>query len=155
VGQVAQALAAAQPSEPTAAVKKTLLALYPKFQDPLLQALEARKNDLLNGLQKKLEERAEKEARDIRTILTELKDAIEKELDEPQYVQLELPGMSDPERDEFERNKGALRRRVKEIPDEINREVKALKERFANLQTRVFPVAVTFLTPENLTHGDK
>jgi hypothetical protein len=153
VTQVADALKATQPREPADGVKQKLLALYPKLTDSLVQALEARKGDLLSGVEKKLNERAEKEANDIRTILTELKKAIEKELDQPEYVQLDLPGLADPERDEFERNKQMLRRRVQEIPAEIEREVDALKRRFSGLQIRVFPVAVTFLVPEKSARG--
>jgi len=44
----------------------------------------------------------------------------------------------------------ALRARVQEIPDEIQRETAAIKSRFADPQPRMFPVAVTFLVPERL-----
>jgi hypothetical protein len=44
----------------------------------------------------------------------------------------------------------ALRRRVQEIPAEIERETKAIRKRFANPQSRMFPVAVTFLVPEKV-----
>ena len=66
-------------------MKDNLLALYPKLAPALAQALQARTEDRTAGLQKKLAERANKEAEDIRAILTELKKAIEKELDEPEY----------------------------------------------------------------------
>ncbi|MCH7729253.1 MAG: hypothetical protein IH991_22645 [Planctomycetes bacterium] len=44
-------------------------------------------NNFKHGLEKRLNERAEKEAKDITAILTELKKAIEAELNDPQYVQ--------------------------------------------------------------------
>ena len=59
----------------------------------------------------------------------------------------------DPEREQFERNKLALQSRVKEIPDEIERETEAIKARYADPQPRMFPVAVTFLVPERMVKG--
>lgn len=61
---------------------------------------------------------------------------------------MQLTLFDDPERDQFERNKMALKGRLKEIPGEIERETKALKARYADPQPRMFPVAVTFLVPE-------
>ena len=90
VGEVEDALAAATDKEPSAKVKDTLLALYPKLAPALAPALQARTEDRTAGLQKKLAERADKEADDIRAILTELKRAIEEELDQPEAVQLTL-----------------------------------------------------------------
>ena len=102
-------------------------------------------------MQKKLAERATKEANDIRAILTELKRAIEEELGQPGPVQLTL--FDDPERDQFERNKLALQGRLKEIPGEIERETEAVKARYADPQPRMFSVAVTFLVPERMAKG--
>src|SRR5579875_493621 len=145
VGEIEDALVAATDKQPSAKVKDTLLALYPKLAPALATALQGRTEDRTAGLQKKLGERATKEANDIRAILTELKRAIENELDQPQDVQLAL--FDDPERDQFERNKLALQSRVKEIPAEIERETAAIMARYADPQPRMFPVAVTFLVP--------
>ena len=108
-------------------------------------------DDLTKGLKKKLAERAEKEASDIRTILTELQRAIQAELDEPDYKQMEL--FSTGERDQFERNADALRARLRTIPDEIEKETAGIKDRFADPEPRMFPVAVTFLVPERMAKG--
>ncbi|QDU88394.1 RNA polymerase-associated protein RapA [Pirellulimonas nuda] len=148
VGQLEAALAAAGPDEPPTAVQATLLELYPALAEPLGAALEARKKDRVTGLEKRLNERADKEAADIAAILTELKRSIETELDEPEYQQLEL--FTSPERDQFNRNKEAMRQRAREIPTEINRETAAIRARFADPQARMFPVAVTFLIPAGL-----
>ena len=108
--------------------------------------------DRVSGLEKRLGERAEKEAKDITAILTELKKTIESELGSSYYRQLSLPGMSSPEEEQFGRNKDAMRARAQEIPGEIERETEAIKARFANPQARMFPAAVTFLVPEKLAH---
>ena len=104
--------------------------------------------DRVGILEKRLNERAEKEAKDITAILSELKKAIEAELKDPQYVQPLL--FDDPERDQFERNKDAMRSRAKEIPGEIDHETEAIRARFANPQARMFPMAITFLVPDNM-----
>jgi hypothetical protein len=69
-----------------------------------------------------LAERAEKEASDIKAILTELERAIRGQLNDPEYQQGFLPGLAPLEQEQFERNVDALRRRVMEIPGEIEKE---------------------------------
>ena len=133
-------------------MQKQLLELWDKFAPALAQALEARMKDRTSGLQKKLAERADKEADDIQAILLELKKAIEAELNDPEYQQLTL--FDDPEKEQFERNKDFLRTRSKAIPAEIERETAAIRARFADPQPRMFPVAVTFLVPEKIEEGD-
>ena len=132
--------------EPSAKVAEKLLELYPALTSSLASSLEARLKDRVDGLKKRLAERADKEADDIRSILTELKKAIEAELNDPAYVQPTL--FDDPETERFERNKEAMRARVREIPGEIERETAAIRARFADPQARMFPVAVTFLIPQ-------
>ena len=85
----------------------------------------------------------------IGTFLTELKRAIEDELNDPEYRQLEL--FNNSEKQQFERSKDALRTRAEEIPEEIRRETAAVRARFADPEPRMFPVAVTFLVPEKLS----
>ncbi len=133
---------------PSETVRQTLLGLYPSLVPSLTQALEARMRDRIDGLQRKLGERAAKEAGDIRAILTELQQAIARELDEPEFVQLSL--FEDYEQEQFRRNQESMRARLKEIPAEIERETAAIQARYANPQARLFPVAVTFLVPQKL-----
>jgi hypothetical protein len=106
--------------------------------------------DRTNGLTKTLAARAEKEALDIRTILLELQKAIQDQMTDPTYQQTYLPGMAPAEQEQFERNVDALRRRLQQIPKEIDKETAEIKGRFADPQPRMFPVAVTFLAPEKL-----
>ena len=148
VGEVADALQAATHHEPSADVKKRLLELWPKTAPSLVQSLDARMKAIKSGREKDLTERAEKEVNDIRMILNELKKSIQNELNVPEYRERFLPGMTPPEVEQFDRNVDALRRRLQEIPKEIERETEAIKARFANIQSRMFPVSVTFLVPE-------
>lgn len=148
VGQTEAAIAGATDRAVSQQVQQRLLELYPAFRTSLGSALEARMKQLVDGLQKKLAERADKEAGDIASILTELKKSIESELNDPVYVQPTLFATEEQER--YDRNKDAMRARVKEIPEEIERETAAIRARFASPQARMFPVAVTFLVPEKM-----
>ena len=76
--------------------------------------------------------------------------AIHDQLDDPDYQQGFLPGLAPVEQEQFERNVDALRRRLGEIPGEIEKETAAIRARFADPQPRMFPVAVTFLVPSRL-----
>ena len=140
-------LGAATADEPSEAVKKKLGHLWLNIAEPLRQALDARTRDRTEGLKKMLAERADKEASDIREILKELERAIRDQLDDPDYQQGFLPGLAPVEQEQFERNVDALRRRLGEIPGEIEKETEAIRARFADPQPRMFPVAVTFLVP--------
>lgn len=151
VGEVQNALNAALPDEPTNEVKQRLAGLWPKLEDSLRLALEARMHDRTGGLQKALAERAEKEASDITTILNELRDSILAQLTEEKERQLVLPTME--EKDQRQRDLNSLRARVEHIPAEIKKEVEAIHKRFADPQPRLFPVAVTFLVPKKLAGG--
>jgi hypothetical protein len=46
----------------------------------------------------------------------------------------------------------ALRHRLEQIPAEIEQETALVRSRFADPEARLFPVAVTFLVPERLSH---
>ena len=151
VGQTEAAVAGATAREPSAAVNEKLLAFYPSLISPLASALEGRMKQMVEGLQKKLADRADKEVKDITSILSELKKSIEEELQVPMYIQPSL--FDDPEQERFERNKDAMKARVREIPEEIERETAAIRARFASPRARMFPVAVMFLVPDKMAGG--
>lgn len=148
IGQVETALAAALSREPSDSFKRRLVDLWPTLKPPLIQSLEVRLSDRMSGLEKFLADRADKEVADITSILQELARTIEAELAEPEYVQLEL--FARPEREQYDRNITALRHRLEQIPAEIEQETALIRARFADPQSRLFPVAVTFLVPEKL-----
>ncbi len=148
--QLEGALSSQSSNSPSESVKKVLLEIYPQLKGRLSESLEARVKERKAAIHRTLSARAEKEAKDIESILTELKRSIEEELDTPEYIQSRLAGFDDPETERYERNKEAMRARVKEIPEEIKRETEAIRARFAEPQARMFPVAVTFLVPEKM-----
>ncbi|WP_434130695.1 DISARM system SNF2-like helicase DrmD [Methylocaldum sp. GT1BB] len=146
VGETKAALEAATDTPVPAAIEARFQALWPKHRDALLAALEARRAERTKNLEKTLAERAEQEVTKLTSIMTELQRAIEKELAPQQQLQLDLWG-DDLGIQQRERDLAALRRRLQEIPDEIQRESEHLRARFANPSARLFPVAVTWLIP--------
>lgn len=148
VMQVQAALGAALPEIVPEKICTRLAQLWENHADVLMQGLEVRSHDRAKSLQSVLANRAEKEASDITAILTELRESILKELDEPEFKQLEL--FSNAEKEQFERNINSLKLRVEQIPGEIEREVAAIQARFANPTPRLFPLAVIYLIPQKL-----
>jgi superfamily II DNA or RNA helicase len=149
VGRLHELLTTASNRIPAEAVRKRLQDLWPKHSENLLRALEARMKDRTQTLQSRLDERAAREIATMRAVLGELTAAIRSQLREVN-PQLEL--FSIPERDQFERDRGALEHRLAELPAEMEREEALIRARYAEPSPRLFPVAVTYLVPERLAH---
>jgi len=148
VGETKAALAAATEVPAPPAIESRFQALWPKHHDALMNALDARKVERTKNLEKHLEELAEKEVNKLTTVMTELQRAIQAELERKDGPQMLLDlGGDEPGKQQRERDLAALRRRFKEIPEEIQRESDHIRSRFANPAARLFPVAVTWLIP--------
>ncbi|AJZ57238.1 DEAD/DEAH box helicase family protein [Paraburkholderia fungorum] len=148
VGETKAALAAATEVPAPPAIESRFQALWPKHHDALMNALDTRKVERTKNLEKHLEELAEKEVNKLTTVMTELQRAIQAELERKDGPQLLLDlGGDEPGKQQRERDLAALRRRFKEIPEEILRESDHMRSRFANPTARLFPVAVTWLIP--------
>ncbi|RME04629.1 MAG: helicase, partial [Bacteroidetes bacterium] len=148
IAEMDRVLAAATGKPVSEAMQKRLAGIWPDIRPQVERALEVRQQNLVNGMKRQLQQRAEKEQRDIEAVLTELAAAIEKELAAPSYKQLAL--FNDNERSQLSRNTATLEARLAQIPKEIEAEQKAIRTRYADPQPRLFPVAVTFLVPERL-----
>jgi SNF2 family DNA or RNA helicase len=148
VMKIQEAVSVALPELAPENVTEKLAQLWDSHASALMQALEARLQDRSKSLQRDLGDRAQKEAADITAVLTELRQSILNELDEPEFKQLEL--FNTAEKEQFERNVNSLKVRVEQIPAEIEREVAAIQARFANPTPRLFPLAVTYLIPQKL-----
>ncbi len=146
VSQVQAALDAASDRPVSPKTQAQLQSVWDSLENALLQALDARQKDRLASMQKLLSERRAKEINDIRAVLGELQTMIEGELKDPEYIQLEF--WSSSEREQYNRNVQALRLRLKQIPEELEQEVAAIEQRYADPQPRLFPAAVTFVVPE-------
>lgn len=148
VSETKAALEAATDTEAPTAIEARFQSLWPKHRDALVSALETRRVERTKNLEKNLDELAEKEVNKLRTVMTELQRAIQAELDRKDGPQMLLDlGGDEPGKQQRERDISALRRRLTEIPEEIQRESDHIRSRFANPSARLFPVAVTWLIP--------
>lgn len=147
VGETDAALAAAGAAvtESTAA---QLTAQWPEIAGPLGNALDYRARTRADGLRATLARRAETEVDTITTTLSDLRDQIEAELADPPPEQLSL--WQADQRAQYERDVDALRHRLARIPAEIDAETAAIRRRYATIEPRHFPAAVTFLVPQRL-----
>ena len=151
VGQVADAIEAGTDFDASDKVRDTLRDLWPKLEEPLMRSLEARMKDRTETLDNRLQERADKEAQDITDRLEELARLIREKLKEPEPEQLGL--FTESEADQRKGDISSLELRLENIPEEIEKEVAAIRARYANPEPRLFPVAVTFLVPERIARS--
>lgn len=140
-----------------AAMQSKLAELWPKHEQALLDAIEARATERFQALQKDLEKRREQEREQAEHVLQELERRIAKELhDEPGAHQFAVFTTDEDRRLFDERRKKArpeLEERLERIPRELERERKAIEERYADLRRQVFPAAVTYVVPPSLARG--
>lgn len=143
------ALEASVAVAPSERVTAQLADMWPTIETPLTEALEARAKERNQANARLIEERAARESADLTTILTELSSRIAAELAK-HGSDLQLQLFNDEEMDQFEKNQDALRRRLAEIPGELEKEIERLRDRYADPSPRLYPVAVTFLVPERI-----
>lgn len=149
IGETDQAGRAAGFERADARAEAEIISLWPKVAESVYAALEARAADRVESLRKRLADREAADAATITAVLTDLRDTIGAELSRitgEENGQLMLD-FNPEERSQFERDAEALQRRLDEIPDEIDREVAAVRARYAAPTPRLFPAAVEFLYP--------
>jgi hypothetical protein len=148
------ALAAATNRPVPEGIESMLADHWNRMRERVESMINARAQEVGRQREARLDKRRDTEIESIRTVLNDLRKSIEKELGdlarEPDVVQLRFEGLDQDERLQLERDLDALRRRVEEIPREIEQEVDRLSDRYRTRETRVFPVAITFLVPPAL-----
>ncbi len=150
VDQVNELLEAAEPRLVPKAVG-VVTDHWDKLQDSVISALRRRQVDVANGLARTFVAKATKEAADAKAILNELRQSIEDTFIDPEFVQLRLELETDgkeSERAQLKRDEESLRRRIDEIPGEIEQETKLIHQRYSDPTARMFPAALTILIPE-------
>jgi superfamily II DNA or RNA helicase len=150
-----QSLLRASTEEPAPPhVREQLADAWPAIESPLQQALGLRAADRVESLTRRLLARLDDETATMRAVLIDLQRSIFetlRTLAAPEQLTL---GFDKAERDQFDRDVDALRARAKSVPQEIEREEQAIRARYADPKTWMFPAAVTFLVPRRLSeHG--
>jgi hypothetical protein len=122
-----------------------LLNLHSSLTTQLTSALSARARDRARDLQATLARRAEEQSGAITAVLEELGRQIETELRRERDPQLVFPELE--ERQQYERDRTYLGERLARIPEDIDRETAAVRERYRDPVHRVFPIAVEYRLP--------
>jgi hypothetical protein len=152
VGQTRGALEAAVSSPAPEALRTRLAEMWPGHRQSVLASLEARMAERTKNLESLLEERAEQEVGALTAVMKELERAIRLELKESSVVQGSLFNFDVSEKQQWERDRSALGRRLDEIPAELAREQEHLRARYRNPRAKLFPLSVTYLVPHSVAH---
>jgi len=149
VGQTRAAIDAATDRPASKEDQASFQELWPKIEDSVRDALDARMRDRTAGLQRRIEERCKKDVERMRAVMNELASSIRGQLDSKPPEQLDL--WKSDEVEQRERNRESLQARLEAIPAEIEREAAEITRRYADPTPRVFPVSITFLVPESMS----
>lgn len=134
--------------KPDSATFAMLRARFDGAQKAIRASADARSDDRLKFLRNTLERRKLGDIADISGLLDELTKAIAREIEaSSRMVQTELGFWPENERMQLRRDVDALRARLARIPEEREKEIKAIEDRYSDLAHRTFPVAVTFILP--------
>lgn len=125
-----------------------IVASWDAIEGSLHAAIEQRGREVAESIERRLSERMREDAERVRGVLGELAERIRGQLEAYEKDGTQLTLFDAVERDQFERDVQALRRRLDAIPDEIEREVAAIVRRYADPVPRVFPAALSILIPE-------
>jgi len=147
VGELERLATSGLPQRAPESFRGSVEPLWPNHRDGLLRALEARMRDRTKTLQSRLDERADAEVAAMRSAIGELLTSIRVQLND---VEPQMQLFTTPEREQLERDRSALERRLDELPEEMQREERLIRERYANPTPRLFPVSVTYLVPQGL-----
>ena len=125
---------------------------WDRWVERLTNAITARAKERRDSLLRKLDERQDADVGRITAVLTNLETQIRTQLHQPEAEALPLFEMPE-ERDQYVADRAAWERRLREIPNEIERETQAIRDRFADVRDYVFPAAVLICVPDSLA-GD-
>jgi superfamily II DNA or RNA helicase len=154
VGETKEILGGATHHAASAAAIGEVTDAWDAVQPSLMAAIEQRGREVNESIAKRLEERMAEDIRNVRAVLTDLEKRIRERLHSIEQEAQQLTLLFDVvEKQQFEQDAQSLRRRLDEIPGEIEREVAAIIRRYASPTERVFPAAVMILEPVGGEHG--
>jgi len=137
--------AALKKEAPSGTVKK-FIELWPKHYEQVDKFLTVRMQERTKNLQEKFNEKAEIEVGKMKGIFGELEKNIKAVLEEKEDPQLLL--WTSDEKQQLERDRNSLSRKLSDIPSQIIAEERVLRSRFKSPVPRVFPAAVVYLVPD-------
>ena len=151
ISQIGRLNALLEESTPVQPDEVTLAPLRGRFDAAhaaVLAATDARSDDRLKFLKNTLDHRKLGDVTDIAGLLSELERALKREIEDSSRLrQTELGLWPENERMQLRRDVDALHARLDRIPEEREKEIAAIENRYSDITHRTFPVAVTFILP--------
>lgn len=147
VGRLEQYVKESQFVQPSPELFASLAERFERHEASIRAAVEARSRDRLKNLVNTLARRRDSEIEDVRKVLGELEQAIQRELAKKEPAQ--VPLFSKEETEQLRKDERALEARLASIPAELEREIAAISARYEGLVDRTFPVAVVFVLPSS------
>ncbi|MCY7990737.1 DISARM system SNF2-like helicase DrmD [Bacillus haynesii] len=140
--------------EPSAGLFEVLRERFEQQEESIWTAIRARSRDRLKYLENTLNRRKDSEIKDLLTILDDLENNLQKELESQGSQQMELLLWPEDQRNQLRKDLEALRTRLSRIPYERENEIQIIRKRYADFLDRTFPVAVIFLVPKSKLRGE-
>ncbi len=119
-----------------------LIAAWPELAPLVAEDLRRRAEQQFESLQRTFDQRATTERQRVDAVFDQMTVTLERVLAEPLHVQLDFDDLTQPERHQVERDRGAWQSRLDGLPEERLREVAAVERRFAGAHHLVFPFAM-------------
>ena len=149
VGDTRAAVAATTTGEPPHHIRDRYVAQWTRVQPALEEALRARADEVRDQRSRRMDAKRDSEEKRLRGTLSDLRASIKRRLDELErsenVAQLRLFDME--ERGQFDADVRAMRARVDQLEDDVEKEVGILRRRYAVRDVNWFPVAVELLVP--------
>jgi SNF2 family DNA or RNA helicase len=151
--------------QPSPEMMARLLAAWPQFREQVGKALNTRLRQRSEPVLKKILQRCDKEVENLSQIMDELAQNIQTQLQKGNQELVEvgsgetlpiealLKELNQDEMRQFRRDQDNLSYRLQQIPAEKARECAAIRQRYSQPQTRLFPVGVTWYVPASLASG--
>ena len=148
VTRMRELMDASSPVRPDGALFGALAVRFAKQETAVRATVTARSGDRLQSLRNTLALREKGEIEDVTGVLDDLRKALESELQQEKEESAVIMLFAPPELEQLKRDRQALSDRLARIPEELEREVAAVRRRHTDPTERTFPVAVVFLVPD-------
>jgi superfamily II DNA or RNA helicase len=146
-------LAAASEEPAAESIQRSLTELWPVLAGPLASAFETRAKQCARRLKSLLGKRCDEEITAIGELMDELERSIRNALSE--YGEAYQPSLfTMDERDQLQADRDALDARLDLLPAQREREISALRARYADPKEHWFPATVTFLIPASIARAE-
>jgi superfamily II DNA or RNA helicase len=122
---------------------------WPDIEPLLGEDVRVRAVERVTSLDRDLARRKDAEAKNTQAVFTQLRLTLEGALTAPEPVQLTFDDLDQEERQQLDRDRQAWQSRLDGLDDELDRELAAIRRRYADVRELVFPFAIAICVPDD------